>query len=368
MNTWVRGRDACSRHAAVEISIGFTLVELRVASNRKYAAFTLVELLVVIAIIGILVALLLPAIQSSRETARRAHCQNNVKQMALAFANHEAARGHFPTGGWGFKWVGEPNDGYSEHQPGGWAYNILSYLEQEQLRHLGSGLPSRFTDPMNPERQVALMKLVATPLPVFNCPSKRPLGTWPYAHDPFNPFMAVNLFSCTYDNSCRVMRSDYRVNSGSKNAGGETGPGLTQDPKTFPWAFATANAQNGICYQRSTVRTAQITDGTSKTAMVGEKFLNPDRYLDGVDPSDDQCVFTGHDRDNAGYTRHGIEVFRPLRDERIGSTLPFRFGGPHPAGLNMAFCDGSVEHISFDINDDVWGSFGGRNDEQIGGR
>jgi prepilin-type N-terminal cleavage/methylation domain-containing protein/prepilin-type processing-associated H-X9-DG protein len=339
-----------------------------IRTHRVVNGFTLVELLVVIAIIGILVALLLPAIQAAREAERRTHCTNNVKQMALAFLNHESTHGHLPTGGWGFKWVGEPDAGYAENQPGGWAYNILAYLEQEDLRQLGSGLPDRFTDPLNAQRQAALMRVVTTPLSVFNCPSKRPLGLYPYANDPLNLFMAVNLFDCTYAKGCHVMRSDYRVNSGSKYAGGDAGPGLAQDPQVYKWTYTTPDSQNGICFQRSTIRLAQITDGTAKTALVGEKFLNPDRYLDGVDSSDDQCVFTGHDRDNVGYTRHGTEVFPPLPDNTPKLNLPYRFGGPHPGGFNIAFCDGSVELMAFDIDAEVWGAVGGRNDEQIGRR
>jgi prepilin-type N-terminal cleavage/methylation domain-containing protein/prepilin-type processing-associated H-X9-DG protein len=330
------------------------------------AGFTLVELLVVIAIIGVLVALIMPAVQASREAARRAQCKNNLKQMALAFWQHEAARGHFPTGGWGYKWVGEPDDGYGKDQPGGWAYNILAYIEQESLRNLGSGLPSRFIDPLNAERQSALMQLVTTPLSVFNCPTKRPLELWPYAHDPSNPFLAVNLFMCAHSKGCHVARGDYRVNSGSMEPGDVTGPGLVVNPALHTWTLSSPKAQNGICFQRSIIRVAQILDGTTRTAMVGEKYLNPNHYFDGKDSADDQCVYSGHDRDNSGYTRDGRDVFRPLMDQPSydNRKYPFRFGSAHNSGFNMAFCDGSVQGIGYDVDDQVWINFGGRDDEE----
>ena len=77
--------------------------------KRNNTGFTLVELLVVIAIIAMLVTLLLPAVQSAREAARRSQCMNNLKQIGLGLLNHESAQGHFPSSGWGWRWQGEPD-------------------------------------------------------------------------------------------------------------------------------------------------------------------------------------------------------------------------------------------------------------------
>ena len=102
--------------------------------------FTLVELLVVITIIGILIALLLPAVQAAREAAHRMTCTNNLKQLALAMHQHHERIGRFPSGGWGWMCVGDPELGTGKEQPGGWCFNILDYIEQSQLHNAGLGL------------------------------------------------------------------------------------------------------------------------------------------------------------------------------------------------------------------------------------
>src|SRR5262249_46784450 len=117
------------------------LRSIRAADRRKICAFTLVELLVVIAIIGILIALLLPAVQAAREAARRSQCKNNLKQLGLACQNHLNSQRAFPSGGWGWHWVGDPDRGYGTNQPGGWTYSLLSFIEGDTTRNLGKGLP-----------------------------------------------------------------------------------------------------------------------------------------------------------------------------------------------------------------------------------
>ncbi len=103
--------------------------------------FTLVELLVVIAIIGILVAVLLPAINSAREAARRTQCLDNLKNIGLAANNHVSTHSFFMTGGWGWSWTGDPDRGFNERQPGGWLYNLMPFLDEGALHDRGKGLP-----------------------------------------------------------------------------------------------------------------------------------------------------------------------------------------------------------------------------------
>ena len=164
-------------------------------------AFTLVELLVVIAIIGVLVALLLPAVQSAREAARRIECQNHLKQIGLAILNHADAQKILPTGGWGGGWVGDPDRGFGKDQPGGWIHNVLPFIEEQQIRDMGRNAAS------DADKRRLLGQCDAMPISSFNCPSRRPSITYPNDLG-FTPRNA--------DRNLQHARADYAACAGSK--------------------------------------------------------------------------------------------------------------------------------------------------------
>ena len=332
----------------------------------RRSAFTIVELLVVIAIIGLLVALLLPAVQAARESARAIQCKNNLKQITLACLNHEAAHQHFPTGGWGYRWVGDAASGFAENQPGGWAYNILPYMEASDLRALGGAIREDLAtmQPISADREQAMVRLVTTPLGGFMCPSRRPVQGYPFVDASF-PFLAWNARRCLAADSsgvkCWVARGDYRANAGNVSASDQTGP----PPIVLDEHDWLQVRQNGVIFQRSVINVKHITDGTSHTLLVGEKALAIRDYDTGEHSADDQCLFTGHDRDNAGYTATAAdEIYEPLYDAEIENSdrADFRFGGPHRAGMHASRCDGSVETISFEIDESAFSVLGRRND------
>jgi len=311
-------------------------------SARNRNGFSLVELLVVIAIIGILISLLLPAVQAAREAARRTQCQNNLKQVSLGMAVHHDQQKHFPTNGWNTLWTGDPDRGFGERQPGGWLFNVLPFIEQTALHDLGKGLSGT-------ARNQAFAERLATPITMFYCPARRRVR--------------VLFTQFTYHNAThvdRVAKNDYAANGGDTFFPTDLGPSSLQtaDREGYNWP-STAN-QNGITYFRSLVRIADILDGTSNTYLVGEKYLQPDDYEGGADPGNNETAFCGHAVDIARWTGPGTQ---PLQD-RPGLSQPNCFGSPHSASFAMAMCDGSVRWISYVIDKEMHRRLGNRLDQQ----
>jgi prepilin-type N-terminal cleavage/methylation domain-containing protein/prepilin-type processing-associated H-X9-DG protein len=295
------------------------------APRTRRAGFTLIELLVVIAIIGILIALLLPAVQEVRESANRVKCANNLKQIGLAVLDHHSTSGRFPAGGWGWDWVGDPDRGTDHTQPGGWVYNILPFVEQDNLHRLGAG----GTDA---QKKAASAQCVQTPLPLFNCPTRRQPVTYPNSKS----YRNTNAVSA-------VARGDYAACAGDQEVDEfEPGPpDLASGDGNYPWH--STDGLTGVIFQRSEIRIADVTNGCSNTYLVGEKYLNPDNYFNGTGQADNECLYAGFDNDNCRDTHDS-----PKRDLR-GYSDPYRYGSAHPSGLNMVYCDGSVRYINYSV-------------------
>jgi prepilin-type N-terminal cleavage/methylation domain-containing protein/prepilin-type processing-associated H-X9-DG protein len=372
-------------------------------ANRPLKAFTLVELLVVIAIIGVLVALLLPAIQAARESARRTHCQNNLKNVGLAFQNFEDSQKMFPTGGarylnnnppYGLEQNVENGKPLGPEKQGlGWSFQLLPYIEQTAAYQINTTI----------DLQQIVMSL-------YVCPSRRPASTT--FSTAFNAIISTMDYSgaqpCTYRASAgAVPGTKYDPTAGipltqasfaglfPSYYGGLAGNTDQAANKVYDgviirsaWRYTSKNPTTGaiigtfLTNVPRRVETKDITDGLSNTLMVAEKYVRSDNYAGGLNyNSDDRGWTDGWDGDTMRST-----CFPPLGDSDAmgfdpvlgrlfgdwGPTFPFggsynvyHFGSAHPSGLNAAFADGSIHFIPFDIDVVVFNSLGTRNGEEV---
>jgi prepilin-type N-terminal cleavage/methylation domain-containing protein len=311
--------------------------------RRRRAGFTLVELLVVIAIIGVLVALLLPAIQAAREAGRRTQCSNNLRQLALASMQHENQLRYFPSGGWGNRWVGDSSMGFGKRQPGSWLFNVLPFIEEANLRALGASLSGAAR-----EAEIARQNQIV--LPMINCPTRRPPTTRFTTVDPYNS-APLGL----------IVRSDYAANAGDYGDAlmpNVSGPTVAQVP-TYNWDGAMA-LLTGVIYVRSELKPQAIVDGLSQTLLLGEKNVEPPRYDDGQALNDNQGAYTGFNWDNQRVARLDL----PPAPDTIGSGQRYyaAFGSAHPELWLAAFCDGHVESLSYTLSGPQVAHYANRDD------
>ena len=312
------------------------------------AAFTLVELLVVIAIIGVLVSLLLPAIQAAREAARRAECVNNLKQWGIAMHLHHDSRGKLPYGATGYVHPSDPSQSYPRLT---WVMYLYSYIEQANLADRND-LTKDFAQPPF-TIQNTMDGLGGQYLSLYRCPS-----------DPIGVDLTVGAF--------QRRRGNYVVNWGHARFDGIFNPKtLPNGPAVAPFGF-----ESGRRSEPRATSFSQIIDGTSSTLLMSE-------YLVATTPED---------RDWRGdiLNDEGMHHFQTMQTPnsslsdivetnyltRNGDPLMPADEGPrnrqqntarsrHPGGVNAALCDGSVSFYSDDVSLDTWLALGTMDGEEV---
>ncbi|RCS40451.1 DUF1559 domain-containing protein [Bremerella cremea] len=308
--------------------------------SRRPPGFTLVELLVVIAIIGILIGLLLPAVQQAREAARRIQCVNQLKQIGLAWHNHTDTYNAFPTAGY----VDRTFVSYENGQPGalnkqaaGWAFQLLPFLEAGNI-HQGQ--------PGSTDLDSAKLAM-STPIEGYYCPSRRsaeanPANATPWCLGPDRkPFSGIEKFARA--------QTDY---AGTNQEG--TGV-LARN-----WSGSCTSGSPMRCLNRF----ASVTDGTSNTLMVGEKRMN--RSMLGQTQAGDNYGYTAGWDNTTGATQETIRqtTLNPLPDTMTGDGEN-RFGSSHSSGFNGLMVDGSVRLLPYTIDLNVFRRLGNKSDGEV---
>ncbi len=284
--------------------------------NQKRNGFTLVELLVVIAIIGVLIGLLLPAVQSAREAARRMQCSNHLKQLGLAMHGYHTAHSSLPYAANGRYW-------------GSWVRALLPYIEEQAFY-------DQYDESVQ-YNQSPNVELIARRIAAYTCPSDSPSITWARG----------------------VPNHNYVVNLGNTSVW-RTSPLNGVDFERAPF-----HCENSAIKNIPTYSFADIRDGTTNTLMLGEirqgQNANDLRGLTWFGPA---CGFTTHNGPNSpvpdyldgGWCPSASQTLSDWPCQAASSSNPQNFSArsQHPGGVHVVLCDGSVHFVSDNIALETW--------------
>jgi prepilin-type N-terminal cleavage/methylation domain-containing protein/prepilin-type processing-associated H-X9-DG protein len=296
-------------------------------------AFTLVELLVVIAIIGVLVALLLPAVQAAREAARRMKCQNNIKQLSLAMHNYHDTYGQLIPGA-------ISTNGTS------WTAFILPFIEQRPLFENFDFTAGNY----NTNGGVRRSQNGLTKVAMYLCPS--------------SPAEKMMMNAPSYPNGPDLVNGTtppftlhYYINMGPK---GQSPSGQTYEHRSV--GSHGGFSQQGVCEINSKYKLKDITDGTAFTFLLGENSRHDNKYgsrfrnwMRGCDGSTDQEI--------CGCRNYVNAINTPV----LASATTFNdipMGSMHPGGANFSLCDGAVRFVSQNIDLGIYKATSSRNGDE----
>ena len=341
---------------------------LSASATRRYdrSGFTIIELLAVIAVIGILVALLMPAVQAARESARQTQCRNNLKQLAFATLNFEVAHEAFPPA----RIQPRPDEADPEFQCGGteptWLVHIMPYVEAQDLR-TSWDVYDPFKDHNDDVRNANL--------PIFVCPTRRSgnaVGTRDFS-------IAGTSTVITYPCGCSTTVttggstvtvtgavSDYAGNHGDLSPGssgnsndlwfGGNGSGVLissrarcEDAQAFDW------------FDKISIR--DVRDGASNTALIGELHVSHPEHL-GQFPENSPSYDGDHFSAASRLGGPGLPLAKGYGDDDPNS--PLMFGSWHHGTCHFALCDGSVRSVNTSISTLLLGELTNRDDSQLG--